>query len=89
MTDGRHAAAVALAEHALAEPALERIRWGTRSCCARSSPRWRSAGVPEPELRAELIQGLVDAAARLAQRRPGDVAGIVDATLAQATRGLS
>lgn len=89
MTDGRHAAAVALAEHALAEPALERIRVGHAQLLRPLVAALEDAGVPEPELRAELIQGLVDAAARLAQRRPGDVAGIVDATLAQATRGLS
>ena len=89
MTDGRHAAAVALAEHALAEPALERIRVGHAQLLRPLVAALEDAGVPEPELRAELIQGLVNAAARLAQRRPGDVAGIVDATLAQATRGLS
>ncbi|GAA0558461.1 TetR/AcrR family transcriptional regulator [Actinomadura livida] len=88
MTDGRHAAAVALAEHALAEPALERIRTGHAQLLRPLVAALEEAGVPGAELRAELIQGMVDAAARLAQRAPGDAEAIVAATLAQATRGL-
>ncbi|MCP9948889.1 hypothetical protein [Actinomadura madurae] len=44
--------------------------------------------MPEPALRAELIQGLVDAAARVAQRDPAAAGTVVAATLAQATGGL-
>ncbi|MEU8345133.1 helix-turn-helix domain-containing protein [Spirillospora sp. NPDC048832] len=88
MTDGRHAAAVALAEHALAQPALDRIRAGHAQLLRPLAAALEQGGVPEPELRAELIQGLVDAAARLAQRRPDGAAAIVDATVAQAVRGL-
>ncbi|TDB95225.1 TetR/AcrR family transcriptional regulator [Actinomadura sp. 7K534] len=88
MTDGRHAAAVALAEHALAEPALERIRTGHAQLLRPLVAALEEAGVAGAELRAELIQGMVDAAARLAQRAPGDAEAIVAATLAQATRGL-
>lgn len=88
MTDGRHAAAVALAEHALAEPALERIRAGHTQLLRPLTAALAEAGVPEPALRAELIQGLVDAASGLVQRTPSDAASIVAAAVAQATRGL-
>ncbi|TDC91013.1 TetR/AcrR family transcriptional regulator [Actinomadura sp. 7K507] len=88
MTDGRHAAAVALAEHALAEPALERIRVGHAMLLRPLAAALEDGGVPEAMLRAELIQGLVDAAARLAERAPAEAEGVIAATLAQATRGL-
>jgi AcrR family transcriptional regulator len=88
MTDGRHAAAVALVEHALAEPALERIRVGHAQLLRPLVAALDDGGVPEPALRAELIQGLVDAAAGLVQRDPSRAEAIVGATLAQATRGL-
>ncbi|TDC56108.1 TetR/AcrR family transcriptional regulator [Actinomadura sp. KC345] len=88
MTDGRHAAAVALAEHALAEPALERIRAGHAMLLRPLVGALEDAGVAEAAVRAELIQGLVDAAARLAERAPAQAEGVVAATLAQATRGL-
>jgi len=88
MTDGRHAAAVALVEHALAEPARERIRDGHARLLRPLVTALAEGGVPEPELRAELIQGIVDAAAKLAQRRPGDSGAIVRAAVAQAVHGL-
>ncbi|MFG2089746.1 TetR/AcrR family transcriptional regulator [Spirillospora sp. NPDC048824] len=88
MTDGRHAAAVALAEHALAEPALERIRVGHTMLLRPLVTALEDGGVAEPALRAELIQGLVDTAARLAQRAPSDAGTVIAATLAQATAGL-
>ncbi|TDC71292.1 TetR/AcrR family transcriptional regulator [Actinomadura sp. GC306] len=88
MTDGRHAAAVALAEHALAEPALERIRTGHAQLLRPLVAALEEAGVADAALRAELIQGMVDAAARIAQRTPGDAEAVIAATLAQATRGL-
>ncbi|GLZ04688.1 TetR family transcriptional regulator [Actinomadura sp. NBRC 104412] len=88
MTDGRHAAAVALVEHALAEPARERIRDGHAQLLRPLVTALAEGGVPEPELRAELIQGIVDTAAKLAQRRPGDSGAIVRAAVAQAVHGL-
>lgn len=88
MTDGRHAAAVALVEHALAETAVERIRAGHAQLLRPLVTALEEGGVAEPALRAELVQGLVDAAARLAQRTPSDAESIIAATLAQATRGL-
>ncbi len=89
MTDGRHAAAVALVEHALAEPARERIRDGHAQLLRPLARAFAEAGVPEPELRAELVQGIVDAAANLAQRRPGQAEAIIAATLDQAVHGLT
>ncbi|TDD32067.1 TetR/AcrR family transcriptional regulator [Actinomadura sp. KC06] len=89
MTDGRHAAAVALVEHALAEPALERIRDGHAQLLRPLAAALEESGVPEPALRAELVQGLVDAAARLAQRDPSNAEAVIAATLAQAVRGLA
>ncbi|XVQ08738.1 TetR/AcrR family transcriptional regulator [Spirillospora sp. CA-255316] len=91
MTDGRHAAAVALVEHALAEPARERIRDGHAQLLRPLTAALAEGGIPEPELRAELVQGIVDAAAKLAQRRPGGTPAktIVDAAVAQAVRGLT
>ncbi|NDU75598.1 TetR family transcriptional regulator [Actinomadura sp. DSM 109109] len=88
MTDGRHAAAVALVEHALAQPALDRIRTGHAQLLRPLAAALEEAGVPEPALRARLIQGLVDAAAGLAQRDPSGAGAVLTATLAQALRGL-
>jgi AcrR family transcriptional regulator len=88
MTDGRHAAAVQLVEHALAEPARERIREGHARLLRPLVTALDEAGVPEPELRAELIQGIVDAAAKLAQRHPAGSETIVREAVAQAVHGL-
>jgi AcrR family transcriptional regulator len=82
MTDGRHAAAVALVEHALAEPAREKIREGHAQLLRPLVTALAEGGVPEPELRAELIQGIVDAAAKLAQRHPGESGTIVHTAVA-------
>ena len=89
MADGRHAAAVALAEHALAEPALERIRAGHDQLLRPLVAALEADGVAEPALRAELIQGLVDAAARLVQRDPAGGEDVIAATVDQAVHGLA
>ncbi|MQY07795.1 TetR/AcrR family transcriptional regulator [Actinomadura macrotermitis] len=88
MTDGRHAAAVALVEHALAEPARERIRDGHAMLMKPLVTALAEAGVPDPGLRAELVQGVVDAAAGAAQRRPGRAEAVIEAAVAQAVHGL-
>lgn len=88
MTDGRHAAAVQLVEHALAEPARERIRAGHAQLLRPLADALGAGGVPEPELRAALVQGIVDAAAGLAGRDPSAAPAIVDAAVAQAVHGL-
>ncbi|GAA3923533.1 TetR/AcrR family transcriptional regulator [Actinomadura viridis] len=89
MTDGRHAAAVALVDHVLAEPARARIRDGHAQLLSPLVTALAEGGVPEPLLRAELIQGIVDAAARLAQDRPAQAGAIVRAAVAQAVHGLA
>jgi AcrR family transcriptional regulator len=88
MTDGRHAAAVALVERALAEPARARIRDGHVLLLRPLVAALTAAGVPDPELRAELVQGIVDAAARAAQRHPTHATTITQAATAQAVHGL-
>ncbi|MGI5163590.1 TetR/AcrR family transcriptional regulator [Spirillospora sp. CA-253888] len=88
MTDGRHAAAVALVEHALAEPARERIRDGHAQLLRPLVDALAADGVPDPELRAELVQGIVDAAATAAQRRSGQAEAVIEAAIAQAVHGL-
>ncbi|MEU6037409.1 helix-turn-helix domain-containing protein [Actinomadura sp. NPDC047616] len=89
MTDGRHAAAVALAEHALAEPARERIRDGHAQLLRPLVTALADGGVPDPQLRAALVQGIVDAAARAAQRQAADPETIVRTAVAQAVHGLA
>lgn len=89
MTDGRHAAAVQLVEHALAEPARERIRDGHAQLLRPLVTALAEGGIPDAELRAELIQGIVDAAAKLAQRNPGSADAIVRTTVDQAVHGLT
>ncbi|MCP2336242.1 TetR/AcrR family transcriptional regulator [Actinomadura rupiterrae] len=89
MTDGRHAAAVQLVEHALAEPARERIREGHAQLLRPLVDALKDAGLPDPELRAGLVQGIVDAAAALATRTPASAATVVDTAVAQAVHGLT
>ncbi|MFC4911712.1 TetR/AcrR family transcriptional regulator [Actinomadura gamaensis] len=89
MTDGRHAAAVQLVEHALAEPARERIRDGHAQLLRPLADALKDAGIPDPELRAALVQGIVDAAASLATRTPAAAETVVEAAVAQAVHGLT
>ncbi|MEU5879307.1 helix-turn-helix domain-containing protein [Spirillospora sp. NPDC047279] len=88
MTDGRHAAAVALVEHALAEPARERIRDGHAQLLRPLVTALDEAGVAGPELRAHLVQGIVDAAAKLFAARPGNAQEVIAVSVAQALHGL-
>ncbi|MFG2005427.1 TetR/AcrR family transcriptional regulator [Spirillospora sp. NPDC048911] len=100
MTDGRHAAAVALVEHALAEPAqpgaaergsgaeARRIRDGHAQLLRPLVTALGEAGIPGPELRAHLIQGIVDAAAKFVAERPGDAAEVISVAVVQALHGL-
>jgi AcrR family transcriptional regulator len=88
MTDGRHAAAVALVEHALAEPAREQIRESHAQLLRPLVTALDEANVPEPELRAHLIQGIVDAAAKLFAARPADAEKVITAAVTQALHGL-
>jgi AcrR family transcriptional regulator len=106
MTDGRHAAAVALVEHALAEPAPSEVTGHGHGGEARRSGEARrireghaqllrplvtaldEAGVSGPELRAHLIQGIVDAAAKLFAERPGNAEEVISTAVGQALHGL-
>ncbi|KAB2345262.1 TetR/AcrR family transcriptional regulator [Actinomadura rudentiformis] len=110
MTDGRHAAAVALVEHALAEPIppqpsppqparpkaaehghggeARRIREGHAQLLRPLVTVLDEAGVSGPELRAHLIQGIVDAAAKLFAERPGNAEEVISTAVAQALHGL-
>lgn len=100
MTDGRHAAAVALVEHALAEPAqpgtagrsqgseARRIREGHAQLLRPLVTALDEAGVSGPELRAHLIQGIVDAAAKLFAERPGNAEEVISTAVVQALHGL-
>lgn len=88
MADGRHAAAVALVEHALAEPARERIREGHAQLLHPLITALEDAGIPDPHLRAGLLQGIVDAAAKLLQRGGPSGDQVVGAAIAQALHGL-
>ncbi|GAA2588143.1 helix-turn-helix domain-containing protein [Actinomadura fulvescens] len=100
MADGRHAAAVALVEHALAEPAApgaagrgqggeaRRIRDGHAQLLRPLVTALDEAGIRGPELRAHLIQGIVDAAAKLFAERPGNAEEVISTAVAQALHGL-
>lgn len=91
--DEGHAAA-AIAVHAVAEPALARIRTAHRAILDPLTAALGKAGVDAPELRAYLVQGVVNAAVALIQRRAGNgdlakPAMIADMAVRQALRGLS
>ncbi|QFZ19146.1 TetR/AcrR family transcriptional regulator [Saccharothrix syringae] len=86
IADGSHGAVVALSAHALPEAARSRIRAEHDKLLAPLVDVLVEAGVPGPGLRAQLIHGAVEAAARVL--RPGDgghnatvVAALVDQVL--------
>ncbi|KAA2256074.1 TetR/AcrR family transcriptional regulator [Solihabitans fulvus] len=64
VADGRHGAAVLLAAHALPASSREQIRAGHERLLAPLTDALREAGVSQPELRAALVHGTVEAAAR-------------------------
>ncbi|REE95127.1 TetR/AcrR family transcriptional regulator [Thermomonospora umbrina] len=88
MTDGGHAAAVALVEHALTAPARERVRRRQARLLRPLIGAFAEAGVPDAVLRAELVQGIVDAAAHAVRRDPESSERITDTAADQAVRGL-
>lgn len=63
LTDGSHAAAMALANHALGPDIIDRIRDEHAKLLAPLVRALIEAGVPEAELRAQLIHGIVNTAA--------------------------
>ncbi|GAB3695349.1 TetR/AcrR family transcriptional regulator [Actinocorallia lasiicapitis] len=88
MTDGRHAAAMQLVDHALAEPARARIRDGHDQLLRPLTDALAAAGVPAPALRAALIQGMVEAAVGLVTRDPSARPAITETLLSQALTGV-
>lgn len=91
--DDGHAAA-AIAVHAVGEPALGRIRTAHQRVLEPLTMALGGAGVDDPELRAHLVQGIVDAAVALLWRRRANgghatPAAIADMAVHQALRGLS
>lgn len=91
--DEGHAAA-AIAVHAVAEPALGRIRTAHHRVLDPLTAALGMAGVDAPEIRAHLVQGIVNAAVALLLRRSGNgelvkPAVIADMAVRQALRGLS
>ncbi|MEU4445856.1 helix-turn-helix domain-containing protein [Actinosynnema sp. NPDC050801] len=89
IADGSHSAVVALSAHALPEAARTRIRAEHEKLLAPLTDALTEAGVPSPALRATLIHGAVEAAARTL--RPGDNshnAEVVTALVTQVLHGL-
>ncbi|GAA3241421.1 helix-turn-helix domain-containing protein [Actinocorallia longicatena] len=89
VSDGRHAAATRLVEHARAEPARARIRAGHTRLLAPLTGALEAAGVPAPRLRAALVQGMIETAAALAERDPGAREQIAATVVDQALAGLT
>lgn len=90
LTDGQHAAAVALASHTLGDETRDRIRQEHAKLLAPLVTTLTDAGISEPEFRARLIQGIVNAAA--AQLDPSDSdhnTPIAEIAAAQAIHGLA
>lgn len=90
--EGRAAAAITV--HAVAEPALSRIRTAHHRVLDPLTAALGKAGVDAPEIRAHLVQGIVYAAVALLLRRSGNgelmkPAMITDMAVRQALRGLS
>jgi AcrR family transcriptional regulator len=89
VADGRHRAAVLLAAHALPEASRAQIRDAHERLLAPLTDALAAAGVPEPDLRAHLVHGMVEAAAH--RMTPGDTVRneeVLAALLAQALHGL-
>ncbi|MCS7480238.1 TetR/AcrR family transcriptional regulator [Umezawaea endophytica] len=64
ITDGSHSAVVALSAHALPESSRTQIRNEHERLLAPLAGVLREANVPQPELRAMLVHGMVEAASR-------------------------
>jgi AcrR family transcriptional regulator len=91
--DDGHPAAAAIAVHAVGEPALSRIRTAHLELLHPLTAALTRAGVEAPELRAHFVQGIVNAAVALLQRRSAKSeqptpAKIADTAVRQALRGL-
>lgn len=91
---GEGHAAAAIAVHAVAEPSPGGLRSAHHRVLDPLTAALGKAGVADPEIRAHLVQGVVNAAVGLLQRRPGNGELVTPAVIAemavrQALRGLS
>jgi AcrR family transcriptional regulator len=89
ITDGSHSAVVALSAHALPDSSREQIRAEHERLLAPLVTVLRTANVPNPELRALLVHGMVEAAARTVT--PGQTThneSVIAALLDQVLHGL-
>ncbi|MBG0566634.1 TetR/AcrR family transcriptional regulator [Actinoplanes aureus] len=96
MGNPRHAAVSALAVQALPATHIQRILDGHGVIVTPLADALTRAGIPDAELRAELVQAVVDAAGRrIQQQDPGTdsatagTAAVVDAAVAQILHGLT
>ncbi|ONI90765.1 hypothetical protein ALI22I_11290 [Saccharothrix sp. ALI-22-I] len=90
IADGSHSAVVALSAHTLPESARTQIRAEHEKLLAPLTDVLAEADVPAPALRATLIHGAVEAAARTL--RPGDQPhneSVVTALITQVLHGLT
>lgn len=90
MRNPRHAAVIALAGQALPTTDVQRVLDGHRVLTTPLVAALTDAGTAEPQLRAELIQGVVEAAARrIQQSGEAEVATIIDTAVRQILHGLT
>lgn len=90
LTDGQHAAAVALSSHALGDEIRDRIRQEHERLLAPLVQTLADAGIPDAELRAQFIQGIVNAAAaRLDTSEDAQDSPVARAAADQAMNGLT
>lgn len=91
MGNPRHAAVIALAVQALPAIDVQRILDGHGVLVTPLADVLAGAGIPDPRLRAELIQAVVDAAGRHVQHQGSttDTDAIVDIVVEQIMHGLA
>jgi AcrR family transcriptional regulator len=86
LRDGQHAAAVALSAHTLGDDYRDRIRAEHERLTLPLVAALRDAGVPDPRLRAQLIQGVINAAAPLVA---GGGQAVIEGAVAQVLHGVA
>ena len=89
IVDGSHGAVVALSAHALPDSSRDQIKAEHERLLAPLVAVLRAADVPRPELRAMLVHGMVEAAARtLTPGRSDHNEVVISALLDQVLNGL-
>ncbi|GAA3388509.1 TetR/AcrR family transcriptional regulator [Cryptosporangium minutisporangium] len=89
MRDPRHATVSTLAVQSLPATDVQRILDGHGAVITPLADVLTRAGVPDPELRAELVQAVVDAAARRVQHDGATADAVAGAAVAQILHGLT